>query len=85
MVQTEPVTRLSLVIRAFTLEEREFLLEMVEPELSESVSTLAGHNTEELVDMEDLESWTNTMGRQKRRLDFIKQLHGCLERSLPDD
>lgn len=77
--------RLHLVIQGLTLEEREFLLEMVEPTLGESESTLASHNTEVLDDMEDLESWTNTMGRQKRRLDFIKQLHGCLERSLPDD
>jgi hypothetical protein len=79
-------TDVEKIIEAFPgVEEREFLFEMVEPEMFESKEVLNHHNQEELTDIEDLESWTNMMGRQKRRVEFITKLHVYLGGSLPDD
>ena len=68
-----------------TGEEREFLLEMLEPEMHEGTETLQQHHQETLLDVDDIEAYTNMVGRQKRRLDFIGALYSCLEGSKPDD
>jgi hypothetical protein len=72
----------SAILVAFNEEEREFLFEMVEPELHEGTTTLKAHDEEELVDVEDVEAWTNTMGRQNRRMTFLTELKKHLEGSL---
>jgi hypothetical protein len=72
------------LIDAFEQEEREFLFEMVEPTLDDSYKTLREHNGEELSDVEDVEAWSNIMGRQKRRIAFMEELKMWLERSLGD-
>lgn len=74
------VVRLRQVIG--TEEELEFLFEMVEPELHESKATLEHHRQEELVDVEDIEAFTNNMGRQGRRLVFIQALYDALREGL---
>lgn len=79
-------TDIAALVQAFpNEEEREFLLEMVTPELHESAEVLDTHNREELSNVDDLEVWTNIMGRQNRRLKFIRTLYECLEGSLPND
>lgn len=78
-------TNAAKIVEAFPgQEEREFLFEMVEPELVESKETLEGHSGEELVDVDDIEAYSNIMGRQNRRIDFLRKLFNCLERSLSD-
>jgi hypothetical protein len=72
------------IVKALRQEEREFLFEMVEPELAESATTLDGHSGEELLCVDDIEAYSNIMGRQKRRIDFLQQLYNCLERSFND-
>lgn len=72
-------------IKAFPLEEeREFLFEMVEPALHESDAALKYHEDETVTDVEEMEDWTNIMGRQNRRIVFLKKMYNILERSLND-
>lgn len=78
MVKTDILQMLG----AFSEEEREFLFEMVEPALHESDVTLKAHNQEELFDVEDLEDWTNIMGRQGRRIYFMQKLFQALQENL---
>lgn len=67
------------MVSVFTEEEREFLLEMVEPEMVEGKETLAHHQTEALIDVDDIEAFTNNVGRQKRRMEFLEKLYKALE------
>lgn len=78
MVKTDILQMLG----AFSEEEREFLFEMVEPALHESDVTLKSHSQEELFDVEDLEDWTNIMGRQGRRIYFMQKLFQALQENL---
>lgn len=81
MVQTDS----SRILEAFPEgEHREFLVEMLVPEMDEGQLTLEDHQAEELFDVDDIEAFSNNMGRQKRRMAFIRELHTILERSNSD-
>jgi len=84
VIKTGKFNRLELIVDNFEEEEVEFLLEMVEPELHEGKQTLQIHQEEELVDVDDIESFMNNMGRQERRMKFLTELRKALERSNSD-
>jgi hypothetical protein len=65
-------------------EHREFLMEMLEPEMYEGRQTLLIHQEEELETVDDIEAFMNNMGRQKRRMVFLEGLYKLLEGSLDD-
>lgn len=69
------------LFNVFTQEEREFLFEMVEPELEEGKATLEGHQTETLIDVDDIEAFMNNVTRQQRRIEFLRKLYEALEGS----
>lgn len=80
MVQTDADRHLRLALfNAFDEEQLEFLKEMIEPEIVEGEETLKGHQEETLVDVDDIEAYTNNMGRQKRRMEFLRRMHASLE------
>ena len=68
----------------FGPEEVEFLMEMLEPEMHEGRLTLEAHQEETLVDVDDIEAFSNNMSRQQRRMKFITDLYMALERSCDD-
>lgn len=84
MVKTDE-SAFKLIYAFPNVEEREFLFEMVEPALQEGKLTLQVHQEEALTDVEDIEAFTNNMGRQNRRMDFLQKLYNALERSLPGE
>jgi hypothetical protein len=84
VVKTGRFSRLELIVDNFEEEEVEFLLEMVEPEMQEGKQTLAIHQQEELVDVDDIETYMNNMSRQERRMKFLTELRKALERSNSD-
>lgn len=67
-----------------TEEEREFLMEMLEPEMHEGRQTLQIHQEEELESVDDIEMFSNNMSRQQRRMTFLQKLYQALEGSNSD-
>ena len=62
-----------------TTEEREFLMEMVEPALVEGKTTLLSHEAEALEDVDDIEAMVNNVARQQRRMKFLLELYTILK------
>jgi hypothetical protein len=65
-------------------EDREFLMEMVEPAMHEGTQTLEYHQGEVLESVDDIEAFSNNMTRQKRRMNFLYKLYNILEGSAND-
>lgn len=84
MVETSPEQLAAVMASIFTEEEREFLKEMLEPEMHQGKLTLEYHQGEALESVDDIEAFMNNMSRQQRRMKFIAELYKVLERSDND-
>lgn len=63
----------------FDDEEKEFLLELIEPAFEEGEEALNVHRQELDDPEEDVEDTLWMVDRQKRRMKFLQVLHACLK------
>lgn len=80
----DPHQLAAAMVSTFTEEEREFLMEMLEPEIDEGKAALTYHQGELLESVDDIEAFMNNMNRQQRRMTFITNLYKVLEGSNSD-